>query len=140
MQKVTVPNGRSLITARCKPYRFFWATSVEAMPTTSIAAASNVSCVEATGFGWYRYAEFTIARSALLQYADEKQWKLEPAEDIFLSMGSMLGEATLRELNGERVDYIPHGLRYEQKYSNGGGVLLVYDLDTNRGYLHLSHR
>ena len=102
--------------------------------------ASDISYIETEGFGWYRFSEFTISETELRDFAEENQWNLEIKENVFVQLRSMLGEPPLREFYGDPADYIPHALKYEDRKENGGGVTLTYDLDTQRAYLHTSHR
>jgi hypothetical protein len=102
--------------------------------------ASDISYVETKGFGWYRFAEFTISEPDLRRFIETNQWNLEEKNDIILSGRSGLNEEPLREFYGEKSNYIPNALYYSDRKSNGGGTTLTYDLDTSRAYLDTSHR
>jgi hypothetical protein len=124
------------ITWRSAPKIEKHISSAEWLPSE----ASDISYIETEGFGWYRFSEFTISEPQLRSFAEENKWNLESEENTFVSARSLLGEPPLRELYGAPSDFIPNALVYEDRKKNGGGVTLTYDLDSNRAYLHTSHR
>ena len=110
--------------------------SLEWLPNS----ASNISYYQRGGFGWIKYAEFDMTKSDFKQFATKNKWDIQEKKDVYISVRNILNEEPLREIHGIKIDIIPNALFYKNRAQNGGGITLVYDLDTHRGYYDASHR
>src|SRR5690625_1313300 len=103
--------------------------------------ASEISYYSRDGFGWFRFAEGTMAEENFRSFAASNGWDLEEKENVSVNMRSVLGEPPLREVQeGIEMDMVRDALVYEDRKPNGGGMTWVFDRETDRFYFNESHR
>jgi hypothetical protein len=110
---------------------------VERLP----AEASDVTYAKREGFGWFTCYECSLPKAALERLAPEKGWKLEPKSQV--SMGGLRtprGLPALKKGEYRELDFVEKALFYEKRQPNGGGITVIYDLDTGRLFVNESHR
>jgi len=110
--------------------------SVEWLPSS----ASNISYVERTGMGGMKIAEFSISRADMDAFAKENGWDLKEKENVSISFRDRIAPEGTKVEHPYEENYLEKALFYEKRHSNNGGVTLVYDPKTNRGYYWYSHR
>jgi len=117
------------------------------------AEASDVTYAKRDGLGWFVSYECKLPKEAVAPLAQKKGWTLEPKTDVTVGLRSILTPPPPKESaatngvvvvdltrGGARTDPISKALFYEKRYSNGGGVTAVYDLDAERLFVYESDR
>jgi len=101
--------------------------------------ARDVTYFKREGFGWITSYECTISKESLSRVAQERGWKMEPRKDVVTGLRRELGLAEVSKTEADDVDLVNNALFYEKRQPNGGGVTVVYDLNTSRLFVHESH-
>jgi len=102
--------------------------------------ASDVTYVKRDGFGWFNCYECGLPKEAFDRLAQKKEWKPELKKDVSMGLRHVLGLPALKKTEYGDTDLVANALFYEKRRPNGGGITVIFDLDTNRLFVHESHR
>ncbi|HTQ30862.1 MAG TPA: hypothetical protein VMI53_06595 [Opitutaceae bacterium] len=115
------------------------------------AEASDVTYVKRDGFGWVICYDCKLPKEALDRLAQKEGWKLVPKNDVTTGLRNILCPSPPKKKTDPHdvvtVDLghepnppaVRKALFYENRHPNGGGVTVIYDLDTSRLFVHKSH-
>ena len=97
--------------------------------------ATDITYVKKSGQLWELDYECTMSRKDFDGYAMDQNWKAEERKDFTTGSRKVLGLPVVRkELWG--IDFYPIALVYESFRGTGGGILVVYDPERERLYVH----
>ena len=114
--------------------------------------ASDVTYAKRDGFGWFTCYECKMPREAFDRLAERAGWSPVPKNDVSTGLRLTLGQTGQTkpadkggvitvDLNSDLgLPIVRKALFYEKRQSNGGGVTVVYDLDSGRLFVHESNR
>jgi len=104
------------------------------------AEASDVTYVKRGGFGSVTCFECDLPKDAFDRMAGRNGWKPEPKKNVSIGLRSVLGLPALKATEYGQMDLVANALFYENRRANNGGITVVYDLDSNRLFVHESQR
>jgi hypothetical protein len=104
------------------------------------AEAHDITFAKRTGFGWFTCYEYSISRVGFEELAKREGWQFEEKKDVSLNLRSILELSPLKYISGEGYDVVDLALYYSNLNSNGGGIIVAYDLNRERLFVHQSHR
>ncbi len=94
--------------------------------------ASDVTYLRQGGLFWLSCYECALPRSAFDKFAKENGWAVKETRNVNVGgFRSMLKLAPIR-LNKPMEEVYPIALHYQERQKDGGGITVVYDLETQR--------
>jgi len=104
------------------------------------SSASKINVFETWGLANTKIYECSIPEKEFRTFASQKNWPLVETNDVYVIFRHVLRLEPLRTINGAQINLVPHALFFERKAKNGGGITVVYDLETKRLFVDSSNR
>jgi hypothetical protein len=102
--------------------------------------ASDITYSRREGFGWFKCYECNLPREAFYKLAQKEGWSLAKQKNVSVGLRHLLGLPPIIGTEDGAVDVIESALFFEKRQPNNGGITVVYDLNTERLFVHESHR
>jgi hypothetical protein len=94
--------------------------------------ATDITYVRRGDLFWLCVYECTMPRAAFERFAKENSWAIKESRNVHVGpFRSILKLPPIRQ-NSPQEELSPEALYYEERQQNGGGITVVYDLETQR--------
>ena len=104
------------------------------------ASASDITYARRKGFGWFLTYECKMPEADFRSWAQKEGWAIQESTNVSVSgLRAILKLPNLTNSFGEPAP-IERALLFERRKQNGGGTMVVYDLERGRLFFSQSHR